>query len=66
MTTRERERIGRSPALPGETGSGEGPAAPDAAERARRLASAADRVIHATLSEDSARFLAQNRQEGGQ
>ena len=45
---------------------GGGTSATDARERAMRLANAADRAIQATLSEDSARFLAQSRQEGGE
>jgi len=65
METRERERSERSPVLHGGVGGG-GTSATDARERAMRLANAADRAIQATLSEDSARFLAQNRQEGGE
>jgi hypothetical protein len=64
MTTRERERSDRS--LVGPTGTGNGSSTPDAGERAQRLMQAADRAIQATLSEHCARFLAQNRQEGGQ
>jgi hypothetical protein len=66
METRERERSERSPLLrAGAESGGETPGA-EARERATRLADAADRAIQATLSEDSARFLAQNRQEGGE
>jgi hypothetical protein len=70
MDNRERDRGERTEeGLPGagdtaEAG-GNNPAA-DAGERARGLAAAGDRAIAAALSQDSARFLAQNRQQSGQ
>ena len=67
MSTREREPKDR----PRPAGGGEGTGSDEtgsieARERAQRLADAGDRAIRAALSQDSARFLAQNQQEGGQ
>jgi hypothetical protein len=63
MNTRERrpeERpVGSAPAA-GGSGPGELQA------RASELLEAGDRAIARALSEDSARFLSQNRQSGGQ
>lgn len=67
MSTREREPGDRH----GRTGGGEDPSAgttgsTEARERAKRLAEAGDRAIRVALSQDSARFLAQNQQESGE
>ncbi|MBW2726487.1 MAG: hypothetical protein JRE71_19070, partial [Deltaproteobacteria bacterium] len=59
----------RERARPGGGGEGTGSGAAssvEARERAERLAEAGDRAIRAALSQDSARFLSQNQQEGGQ
>jgi hypothetical protein len=64
MSTRQRDRdLEQRPAPASDARSG------DAAEtraRAERLLAAADDVIDDVLSTESERFLAQNRQRGGQ
>jgi hypothetical protein len=67
MSLREREPGDRA----NPRGAGEDPGrgaagSVEARERAERLAEAGDRAIRAALSQDSARFLSQNQQEGGQ
>ena len=66
MNTRERrpeERpVGSVPAAGATGGSGSG----ELQARASELLEAGDRAIARALSEDSARFLSQNRQSGGQ
>ena len=66
MNTRERtpeERpVGSAPAAGATGGSGTG----ELQARASELLEAGDRAIARALSEDSARFLSQNRQSGGQ
>jgi hypothetical protein len=67
MNTRERDPRERSqPGQPESAGgSAEGGGA-ETGERARELLEAGDRAIESALSKDSARFLAQNQQTGGQ
>ncbi len=66
MRLRERDREERE-ARPAEAGAASEAADLAAArERARRLLDAADDAIGRALSSDSARFLEQNRQQGGQ
>jgi hypothetical protein len=67
MSTRERERREQRPAAatPEETG-GVSPGMVESRERSERLAAAGERAIRDALSQDSARFIAQNRQEGGE
>ena len=67
MSTREREPRDRTGRTGGGAPAGDDTAGSvDAQERAKRLAEAGDRAIRAALSQDSARFLAQNQQEGGE
>lgn len=64
MRTRNRHR---DPNEAPEAGGAPAPApAGEARERAQRLLEAADDAIQRALSDDSERFLAQNRQQGGQ
>jgi hypothetical protein len=67
MSMREREPRERARPSGGGEDTGSGAAGSvEARERAERLAEAGDRAIRAALSQDSARFLSQNQQEGGQ
>lgn len=68
MRTRDRDRRQQEPAAAPEPvaagASGEG--ADDLARRARSLLDHGDELIRRALSGDSRRFLAQNRQQGGE
>jgi hypothetical protein len=68
MRTRDRDRRQetalREPAPAGAGTPGDG--SDDVARRARGLLDAGDEVIRRALSGDSRRFLAQNRQQGGE
>ncbi len=65
MRLRDREHVGRQhePTSPAER---EDTGAEDRHEAAQSLFAAADAAIERALSRDSAEFLAQNRQVGGQ
>jgi hypothetical protein len=68
MSTQERERRAQDPApltQPAGTGAA-GEAADELARRARSLLDLGDDLIRRALSSDSKRFLAQNRQQGGE
>jgi len=62
MTLRERQH--ETPAPP--SAAGEPPAAGDVRAAAERLLARGAEAIERALSQDSAAFLAANRQEGGQ
>ena len=68
MSTRDRERQQEAPlrepaaAVVGAPGEG----SEELARRARGLLDAGDALIRRALSSDSRRFLAQNRQQGGE
>ena len=66
METKERERDDGGVADQDGGGSACDIGGPGNDERASQLAEAGDRAIRNALSKDSARFLAQNQQEGGQ
>ena len=65
MSTRTRPPV---PSPPNATGNGDAPEgnASELRERARDLLSAADRAIESALSPDSAQFLRNSVQSGGQ
>jgi len=65
MRTRNRESQEQEPA-PEPQAADAGAGADDAARRARSLLDVADEAIRRALSGDSERFLAQNRQQGGE
>lgn len=66
MTTRERRPEERSAGDPQGPNSGGGTGTRELRARAQDLLEASNRVIQRALSTDSARFLAQQRQSGGQ
>jgi hypothetical protein len=67
MRTRDRDRREQEPTPePQPAAAGDGAGAGDAGERARRLLDVGDDLIRRALSNDSERFLAQNRQQGGE
>jgi hypothetical protein len=68
MSTQERERRAQDPApLTQPAGAGAADeAADELARRARSLLDLGDDLIRRALSSDSQRFLAQNRQHGGE
>ena len=65
MTLRDRERAPEHPPID-LSHSADATADQERREIGQSLLAAADRAIERALSEDSARFLAQNRQMGGQ
>lgn len=65
MRTREHALREEPPAPEAQATGAEG-GADDAAARARRLLDVGDALIQRALSGDSQRFLAQNRQQGGE
>jgi hypothetical protein len=65
MSTRQREAREEEPRVEPAPAAGDA-GADEAAARARRLLDVGDDVIRRALSGDSQRFLAQNRQQGGE
>lgn len=65
MRTRNRESREQEP-VPEPQALDAGAGADDAARRARSLLDVGDELIRRALSGDSERFLAQNRQQGGE
>jgi hypothetical protein len=65
MRTRQRDLREEEPTPAPQPAAG-APAGDDASRRARSLLDVGDDVIRRALSGDSQRFLAQNRQQGGQ
>ena len=68
MRTRDRDRQQQDPANEPEPASAGAPgdAGDDVGRRARSLLDLGDELIRRALSGDSRRFLAQNRQQGGE
>lgn len=69
MSTRNRDREEQQRSLPtreATDGDHENPNAAELARRARRLLDQGDETIRSALSQNSERFLSQNRQQGGQ
>lgn len=62
LRQRDRDRHDEQPAPEGAAVSG----GDDARDRARRLLEQGDEAIRRALSSDSEKFLAQNRQHGGE
>jgi hypothetical protein len=66
MSTRERRPQDRAMGAPRGSSTSPEAGAPELRERASELLAASDRLIERALSADSARFLSQTRQSGGQ
>ena len=67
MRTRDRDQNDQShePTVAGSSG-GASSSGDEQRRRAQRLLDLGDEIISPTLSQDSERFLSQNRQQGGQ